>query len=538
MRRSAFALALVATLLCLPAAATVASPRATASIVNGTDATIAQAPYQVAVARKGFAPFDGQFCGGFVLDATHVGTAAHCVMPTSAGLAADPATLEVIAGTAVLRTAGGPAAGEQVVDVEAVSFIPSWRPEIFRRDAAVLTLKTPLTLAAGQVESIGPVFAQPPVGGSLPTTGWGCETWSDLTGCSSSPATLRQATLVRRPDADCQGELYPGFDTDTMLCAQGAEGVPGDPVADTCTGDSGGPVVHDPVGPDALGLAGIVSFGLGCGDPEYPGVYTEIRTEDPATNQLTSWLTTQHPDAPRPVAGSPSLTGTPAPGEQLSCQSTWTNTSEPVLHVIRDGTGATVTGVSAGDAVTYTLTDADRGRSFACVATGRGDGGYGTARSALLAVPPPPAPAAPEPPAPASPPAPPAPVEPASTTTPPLDTKRPRSRVVRSRCTRSLCSVQVQVTDPPYSAGVRGLSASGRVRSFVPCARNPRRTCTRTRDLAVTRRPLGGGRWLVRARFGRVGTATLALVASDRAGNRQRRATTVVVRFGARPKKR
>ena len=57
-----------------------------------------------------------------------------------------------------------------------------------------------------------------------------------------------------------------------MLCA-------GEGSMDACQGDSGGPLIceHEQAGlPSQLVQCGIVSWGIGCGDPEYPGVYTEL----------------------------------------------------------------------------------------------------------------------------------------------------------------------------------------------------------------------------------------------------------------------
>lgn len=61
--------------------------------------------------------------------------------------------------------------------------------------------------------------------------------------------------------------------TSRMICA-GDFGVGG---KDSCQGDSGGPLSANGT------LYGIVSWGMGCGQPEYPGVYTNVAA-------LRSWI--------------------------------------------------------------------------------------------------------------------------------------------------------------------------------------------------------------------------------------------------------
>ena len=51
---------------------------------------------------------------------------------------------------------------------------------------------------------------------------------------------------------------------------------------DACRADSGGPLMLAN-GLEPYNLIGIVSFGKGCADPKYPGVYTRV------THQL-SWI--------------------------------------------------------------------------------------------------------------------------------------------------------------------------------------------------------------------------------------------------------
>ena len=57
-----------------------------------------------------------------------------------------------------------------------------------------------------------------------------------------------------------------------MICAGFAAGG-----HDACLGDSGGPLV---IGSQ---LVGIVSWGIGCGRPNFPGVYT-------STGNLRTWI--------------------------------------------------------------------------------------------------------------------------------------------------------------------------------------------------------------------------------------------------------
>ncbi|CAF4356403.1 unnamed protein product, partial [Adineta steineri] len=45
---------------------------------------------------------------------------------------------------------------------------------------------------------------------------------------------------------------------------------------DTCQGDSGGPLMRFEPTQKRWVLAGITSFGLGCADPRYSGVYTRV----------------------------------------------------------------------------------------------------------------------------------------------------------------------------------------------------------------------------------------------------------------------
>src|SRR4051794_25828062 len=108
----------LAVLLALLAPGT-AFATATPRIVGGSTTTISRYPFQGALLSTDTSTFPAsnefqhQFCGGSILDATHVITAAHCVYDSLvAGQAAPPDTLEVLASTDVLADpdpAKGPA---------------------------------------------------------------------------------------------------------------------------------------------------------------------------------------------------------------------------------------------------------------------------------------------------------------------------------------------------------------------------------------------------------------------------------------------
>jgi len=92
--------------------------------------------------------------------------------------------------------------------------------------------------------------------------------WGTTSSGGKQPNTLMVANVTIISHSDCK-KLYGGdLISDSMLCARA-------PGRDACQGDSGGPLV---VTSDdgALTQAGVVSWGLGCADNRYPGVYANV----------------------------------------------------------------------------------------------------------------------------------------------------------------------------------------------------------------------------------------------------------------------
>ena len=81
--------------------------------------------------------------------------------------------------------------------------------------------------------------------------------------------TLQWVKVPAIKNSECNSH-YGGQITDAMICA----GYPGEGGKDACQGDSGGPFVCRN-GTKSV-IAGVVSWGYGCADPDYPGVYARV----------------------------------------------------------------------------------------------------------------------------------------------------------------------------------------------------------------------------------------------------------------------
>jgi secreted trypsin-like serine protease len=221
------------------------------AIVGGGTASTASHPWVVALTTA-----DGRFfCGGTLVAARSVVTAAHCasertpvgVQPTA------PRDLRVVAGRTDLRDTG---TGRDVPVVR-VWVRPGFQDVTGGGDVAVLTLAAPLPGALPLVDADDTASYAP--GTSADVLGWG------RTGEQDPPSpVLREVRVPVVADADCARQDQ-GYDAASMVCAGVPEGG-----RDACEGDSGGPMV---VGGR---LVGVVSWGDGCARPGEPGVYTRL----------------------------------------------------------------------------------------------------------------------------------------------------------------------------------------------------------------------------------------------------------------------
>jgi secreted trypsin-like serine protease len=269
-----------------------ATPVASASIVEGADASIAEFPFQVALYNPhAGSPAKGFFCGGVILDATRVATAAHCLIGEG-GRRTEPSDIAVLAGSTYLDRSEP---GSIRVSVASATIDASYRPFSSDYDVGVLQLARPLWSGAPPApdgrSTIAPLLPDAaraaalvhPVNGvpiQATVSGWG-EANPEPGATFYYPRRLHKARVPLVSNFLCE-EAYAAIEqpiTPRMLCAGGSPlGGQGRP--DSCYGDSGGPLVAADSdaggGPAEDVLIGLVDFGNGCGQTGYPGVYVRV----------------------------------------------------------------------------------------------------------------------------------------------------------------------------------------------------------------------------------------------------------------------
>ncbi|XP_062699408.1 trypsin 5G1-like [Aedes albopictus] len=213
-------------------------------VVGGYEVNVTDVPFQVSLQNS-----YGHFCGGSLVSERWVLTAGHCASSRDRGLQ--------------VRTGSNwHASGGRVYKVKTVHQHPQYNPVTVDYDFSLLELEQAVTFTEG-TQSVQLAKQDEPVqdGACLQVSGWGV---------TQNPAHSRDVLRATNVPAVSQKECnrsYQGVNyiTDRMVCAGYKEGG-----KDACQGDSGGPLVQGNT------LVGVVSWGLGCAEPGYPGVYSRV----------------------------------------------------------------------------------------------------------------------------------------------------------------------------------------------------------------------------------------------------------------------
>ncbi|NWZ25938.1 OVCH2 protein, partial [Asarcornis scutulata] len=245
-------------------------------IVGGSQVKQGSHPWQVSLKRK-----QKHFCGGTIVSAQWVVTAAHCILERNI-----LEYLNVTAGEYDLRIREN---GEQTLPVKYVIKHPNFDPRRpMNYDIALLKLDGAFNFSS----SVLPACLPDP--GEKFEAGYICTTcgWGRLNENGVLPQVLYEVNLPILNRKECSralSSLKKPIQGDTIMCA----GFP-DGGKDACQGDSGGPLLCQRKHGVWI-LAGVVSWGMGCArgwignekkkyyERGSPGIFTDL-------SAVLSWI--------------------------------------------------------------------------------------------------------------------------------------------------------------------------------------------------------------------------------------------------------
>jgi secreted trypsin-like serine protease len=256
--------------LLLAPAAVASEPEARMSVVGGRPATAAAWPFMAGLVRSAEPDtFQAQFCGGSLVSARAVLTAAHCVSDLA------PSQVQIVTGTHLSPS-------QPRLAVQSIAVHPSYQPsaETPEHDLAVLTLAQPHAFATVALAGPGEDASAQPAS----VAGWG-----NLQDATSNAFTKD----LQQGDFFLDGALCadsPWRASAWVLCADTFS----DLAVSPCIGDSGGPLVSNGK------LVGVVSMGPAhCHGQSY---YARVSAERAFLDAAVA-----------AAGGAPATAGTPAP---------------------------------------------------------------------------------------------------------------------------------------------------------------------------------------------------------------------------------
>ncbi|KAL1459824.1 hypothetical protein WDU94_011777 [Cyamophila willieti] len=236
-------------------------------VMAGRPSKRGEIPWQVALYRQRMvhAPNNSfeLFCGGSIITHQHILTAAHCFLE-----------VELYSYKSIIGDLD-----KTVIEVDEQEFYftgddvyshQNYNINTDENDIAIIKLKgtiefnkyaQPITLPGQGLTYEGNLYCT--------ISGWGRTEKED------HPNILQVATIITFDEDLCKSERFYGTKIKNMMLCAGSQ-LGG---SDSCQGDSGGPLVCEVMDPKNYVFSiqyGIVSYGIGCGVADKPGVYTKL----------------------------------------------------------------------------------------------------------------------------------------------------------------------------------------------------------------------------------------------------------------------
>lgn len=243
----------------------------TARIVGGEKVSFGKWPWQISLRQWRTSTYLHK-CGAALFNENWAVTAAHCVENVP------PSDLLLRLGEHDLSVEEEPY-GYEERRIQIVASHPQFDPRTFEYDLALLRFYEPVKFQPNIIPVCVPEDDSNFVGSSAYVTGWG-RLYED----GPLPSVLQEVTVPVINNSVCETMYraagYIEHIPDIFICAGWKKGG-----FDSCEGDSGGPMVIQR--PDKRWLlAGIISWGIGCAEPNQPGVYTRISKFKDWINQI------------------------------------------------------------------------------------------------------------------------------------------------------------------------------------------------------------------------------------------------------------
>uniref|UniRef100_A0A4W3GS22 Peptidase S1 domain-containing protein n=1 Tax=Callorhinchus milii TaxID=7868 RepID=A0A4W3GS22_CALMI len=232
-------------------------PSILSRIVGGVSAMPGEWPWQVSLQMG----FSGHMCGAVVVSRDWLISAAHCFQSKNYDKSKRRMFCCVLLTVLINQKTGS---------ISRIIVHPAFNQHTLDYDVALLAVNTSISFSS----LVQPVCLPSPThsfstGKNCTVTGWGylSELHRDV---------LQKGDVQIMEQSECK-RLYTWPVTRRMICAGFKVGK-----VDACQGDSGGPLVCEE-SPGKWFLAGIVSWGEGCAQPNKPGVYTRV-------TEISNWV--------------------------------------------------------------------------------------------------------------------------------------------------------------------------------------------------------------------------------------------------------